>query len=479
MNKKTRKKNRSQILPIIILALLALVSLPFIYMNNIVKGDKILNNVSIGKINVSNLTKEEAKQALGQKFSFGNVTLNDAGVTYDYNLSENGFNYDIDKSVEDAFNVGRDGNVIQNALVAFGHSTGKKTDIPLDYNDDYAGLENWFNEIAQKANIDPVNPTISVSGAGIVVVPGVKGKIVDVEALKANVKQEIEKNSDGQDIVLDLPVKTVEPYIKEEQLSKINGIIGKYSTKYPTTDVARSMNVAVTAKKMNGILLMPGDQGSFMSHLGPVNEKAGFKAAKIIINNEYVDGIGGGVCQVSSTMYNALLRSGLDITARSNHTFPIGYVPLGLDATVADPAPDMKYKNNYPFPIYITNSAGGGYMTTTIYGNRELAKKVDITTEVLETIPSDVVYKDDPTLPEGKEVVDDNGHIGYKVVSYKTIDGKKTVIARSNYKMTPKIILRGTKKAEPGTEQAQQPKAMQATSNDPNSELHQSALPIF
>ena len=189
---------------------------------------------------------------------------------------------------------------------------------------------------------------------------------------------------------------------------------------------------------------MPGDEISFQHLLGEVSTSNGFKSAKIIINNEYKDGIGGGVCQVSSTLYNALLLGGIDITQRTNHSFPIGYVPVGRDATIATPGPDLKYKNNNPFPVLIKTYAGGGIMTAQIYGDTTKSKKVDIYSEVTSTVPPNVVYKNDPNLPKGKEEIEDPGHTGYTSVTYKIVDGQKSVISRDRYIMTPKIIRTGT-----------------------------------
>lgn len=444
MRKKHKKKSKLKKIYIALSVVLLLFILSIVHVNSIVKSGKILKNVTVHGVDLSNRTRDEARKMLTEKFKFGKLILKNGDNQFETELVERGFEYDIDKAVQEAYNIGRSKNFFGNIFDTIGINQGKSVDIPLDYTKDYDNLGEWLNAVSSEVITQPSNPTVSVSNGEVNIISGKKGKKLDVPKLLDIIKEKIDTSFGSQDITVDMPIVEVEPYIKEKQLYSIDGVIAQYSTKYPTSDVARAFNVTVAAKKTDGQLLMPGDEISFMNYLGSVNEEAGFKPATIIINNEYVDGIGGGVCQVSSTMYNAIIRSGMTILSRSNHTFPIGYVPLGLDATVADPLPDLKYRNDNPFPVYIKNSAGGGYMTTTIYGNKAQAKKIEITTEIKETTPPEVKYKNDPTLPKGKEKIDDKGHTGYKVTSYKIVNGEKTVLANSTYTMTPQIILTGT-----------------------------------
>jgi len=265
----------------------------------------------------------------------------------------------------------------------------------------------------------------------------------DIEKLKSEVKEKI-KSSEDKNISMQIPVAISEPTIKESQLQVINGIIAEYRSRYDTSNAERAYNVALTAQKLDKQLLMPGQEISFMNTLGDISIQSGFKTSKIIVNNEYQDGVGGGVCQVSSTLYNALLMSGIDIIQRTNHSFPVGYVPTGRDATVAIGGPDLKFRNNYDFPIFVKTYAYNGVTVADIYGDTTKATRYDVFSEITKTIEPTVIYKDDPTLPKGKEVVEDFGHTGYTAVSYKIANGKKTQISTDSYTMTPKIIKKGT-----------------------------------
>ena len=207
---------------------------------------------------------------------------------------------------------------------------------------------------------------------------------------------------------------------------------------------------------------MPGEEVSFLNTLGTVSQQNGFKISKIIVNNEFQDGVGGGVCQVSSTLYNALLMSGMGITSRTNHTFPIVYIPTGRDATVANDGPDLKYKNNYDFPIFIKNYAYNGHMVSEVYGNVEKAKKYEIYSEITSSTPPNVIYTNDNTIEKGKEVVEDKGHIGYTAVTYRIINGQKLVVSRDTYAMTPKKVKVGTK-AVTDDKKAEEQKGVQAS----------------
>lgn len=413
------------------------------YSRTLMNTNKIYKNIYVNGVDISNLTIEEAKTILGDKFKYGSLTLTNDSQEWSQNLSEVGFSYNVPETVMKAFEIGRSDNFFADSLTVMKLNFGAKENLVLEPKEDYTKLEDFYNDVASKVNSAPVNASVSVSAGSVSVSPSKNGYKVEMDKLKSDVKTALE-SSEVKSISVAIPVVSEEPRIKTEQLSSINGVIASYNTKYSTSEIERSFNVVLSAQRLDNQLLMPGDEISFQHLLGEVSTSNGFKSAKIIINNEYQDGIGGGVCQVSSTLYNALLLGGIDITQRTNHSFPIGYVPVGRDATIATPGPDLKYKNNNPFPVLIKTYAGGGIMTAQIYGDTTKSKKVDIYSEVTSTVPPNVVYKNDPNLPKGKEEIEDPGHTGYTSVTYRIVDGKKTVISRDRYVMTPKIIRTGT-----------------------------------
>lgn len=418
------------------------------YANTLMNTDKIYKNIFINGADVSNLSVEEARAILEENFKFGTLTLTNGDSQWVQELSDLGFSYDIEGAVNSAYNIGRDGNFVSNALKVFAHNLGLEEFVELKTNEDYSMLEEFYNNVASSLNAEPINAKIDIRSGDISISPSQDGYVLDMDKLKADVQTAL-KSSEDKTISVAIPISVIKADIQTENLSSINGVIATYTSKYSMLDAERSFNVALAAEKMNDQLLMPGEEVSFMSILGDVSTSNGFRAAKIIINNEYQDGIGGGVCQVSSTLYNALLLGGVDITQRTNHSFPIGYVPIGRDATVAESGPDLKYKNNYDFPVYIKTYAYNGVMTAQVYGDTFRNKNVEVYSEVTETVEPTVVYKNDPQLPLGKEEIEDPGHTGYTSVTYKIVDGQKTVVSRDKYVMTPKIIKTGIGPAEP------------------------------
>lgn len=224
------------------------------------------------------------------------------------------------------------------------------------------------------------------------------------------------------------------------------GLIASFTTYYGESSAGRKHNVALACSLIDGITLYPEDEFSFNSTVGKRTEERGFKSAYIIKNGEFVEGVGGGVCQVSSTLYNAVLLADLTVTKVSPHSLPVSYVSPSFDAMVSSGS-DLRFVNTLNAPVTIKASADGKYVKCEIYG--VAGRKVRRVSETLETIPNETVYVDDESLPMGQESVDSYGHVGLKSVGYLEYvsDGKceKVLIRRDTYAPQKRIILRGTK----------------------------------
>ena len=169
--------------------------------------------------------------------------------------------------------------------------------------------------------------------------------------------------------VIDLPVEPEAPEITSADLQSVDTVISSYSTRFNRFNFNRSENIRIGAEKLSQTLLRPGQLFSFNETVGQRVAAAGYREAPAIIDGETVPDIGGGICQVSSTLYNAMLLAGLEATERAVHFYPSTYVPIGFDATVADNLLDFKFKNSFSRNIYIMASAGGGYLTVYLLGN--------------------------------------------------------------------------------------------------------------
>ena len=247
--------------------------------------------------------------------------------------------------------------------------------------------------------------------------------------------------------------------------------VSTFSTNYDPGYTSRVNNLRLAAGKINGKVLKPGDIFSFNEVVGKRTIEAGYTDAKIFVNGEVVDGTGGGICQVSTTLYNAALLANLEIVDRRNHNYTTSYIRPGRDATVVYGAIDFKFKNTRKYPIKLESSVSGGVISFTIYGiEQENEYDVKIIPIDTGTIPKATEYIDDPTLPAGSEVVKQAGTTGCKVTTYKEVylNGalqSKEVISNDTYKAMSRIIRRGTAAASvPTSAPEQTPQVIQEPS---------------
>lgn len=198
--------------------------------------------------------------------------------------------------------------------------------------------------------------------------------------------------------------------------------ISEFPTRYDATNTNRSQNLSLATGKINGTVLMPGETFSFNQVVGKRTIDAGYKDAKIYENGKVVDGLAGGICQVSSTLYNAVLLANLEIVERTNHSFTTSYVKAGRDATVVYGVKDFQFKNNRNYPIKIEGSVGSGILTFKIHGIKEETEyEVKIVPYTTGTIPYTTQTITDASLQPGETVVEQSGHAGCKVTTYKQL----------------------------------------------------------
>ncbi len=227
--------------------------------------------------------------------------------------------------------------------------------------------------------------------------------------------------------------------------------LATFSTSYAASNVGRTTNLRIACNKINGYVLQPGETFSYNKVLGKRTVENGYKEAAIFTTNGVENGLGGGICQISSTLYNSVVMANLGIVERHNHGYVTSYLKPGLDATVSYGSLDFKFKNTRSYPIQIKASISGGIATVSIYGrNEETEYNIKLTSVVTATIPYDNDIQEDPTLEAGKEVVVKKGTTGYKSVSYKEVytkSGKlvsKTQISSDTYRTIKGIIRVGT-----------------------------------
>lgn len=253
-----------------------------------------------------------------------------------------------------------------------------------------------------------------------------------------------------------IPLKITIPEITLNDLGKeaFPQILGTFSTTYNTSNQNRITNLKLASEKIDGTIILPGETFSYNKVVGERTIAKGYKEAAVYAGGKVVDGIGGGICQLSSTLYNSVLYANLEITSRSNHRFLTSYVTAGRDATVSWGTIDFCFKNTRSYPIKITSEVKNGVVTTSIYGIKEEKEyEVVIESKVTEVIPYSTKYVKDSTLKEDEEEIVQYGANGaksetYKIVKYNGIVVSREQISSDIYSPLERIVKKGTKKAQ-------------------------------
>ena len=228
-------------------------------------------------------------------------------------------------------------------------------------------------------------------------------------------------------LLITMPEITTENVLGELFRDKLS----TYTTYFNVNEVERTENVRLAAEFIDDVILMPGQEFSYNNIVGERSTERGFKTAKVYQQGQVVDGLGGGICQVSSTLYNAVVMADLEVLERKNHSLSVSYVKLGRDATVVYGSIDFRFKNSRQYPIKISSKISGGTLTIEIYGyNTNKTRLVDIETEVIEVLPFKEQEIQDATMPVGTSKITTTGHKGYKVKSYRVTTENGEVVER-------------------------------------------------
>lgn len=240
------------------------------------------------------------------------------------------------------------------------------------------------------------------------------------------------------------------PDMTEEQAKQVNRVLSRYTTEF-SLDENRSHNIRIAAEAINGCYVKPGDSFSYNQATGSRSKEKGYLEAPVIINGKLEPGTGGGVCQVSTTLFNAVMLAGLEVTGRSSHFSPVAYVPLGRDATVAEGIIDFLFRNHLKHGIYIYAEYVPGAVTVYILGNEEdIPSSVDIREERNEAVPFREVTRIDPAQKEEKKV--EEGEEGRRVRISQNVrwkDGRTyTDTFDSDYEPVDRVITYNKKPQE-------------------------------
>lgn len=424
---KSRNKNIIILLSVIIIILLSAGIYVFYRIYNVLNADTIYEGVKVEEFDLSNKTKEEAIKIIKLKrekeLEEKHMKLNFGDETYSIGLNDLGFKYDYSKAVDEAYVIGRKGSYIDRIKTIRNiKEEGETIDLESSYEKKL--IDKYVNKIKEDINLDSKDATFNFNGGKFQVSDHVIGRKVDEETLRKSIEDNIYKLED-----IEIPVEILEPKVKKELLNRINGVIGEFSTSLGKSSDSRKDNIRISSNAISGKLLLPKETASFNELTGPRNKENGYKEANIILKGEFIPGLGGGVCQTSTTLYNALLLADMTIVERAHHSVPVKYVDLGQDATVSYGHIDLKFRNDFDFPIYLTMEVSKDRVYAYVYGDKSSKDyQVKITSEVVETVKPKTETVKDKSLKAGTKEVVQQGRPGYKVNTYKQIiSGGKVV----------------------------------------------------
>ncbi|MBZ9685284.1 VanW family protein [Clostridium estertheticum] len=336
----------------------------------------IYSDIKIANIALGGKTKEEAKNIIKYQYidDIKNrklyVTVDDKVYSVDNSNLIKG--YDMDNVIDKAFNFGKNLSIIEKHKLI---KTGSKERYSLDFTCDNDSIEEFTRNIEKENNKKPVNATIEMTAEGAIKIDAdKKGYKIEKEKLNKDIENKI-KAGVIDDIHITAPVKKTEAAVTQATLFLINTCIASFSTKFESSSFMRANNIDISVRAINGKVLIPGESFSFNEMLGQRTRERGYMEAPVIINNKIESGIGGGICQVSSTLYNAILKTGIQDIGRMHHSVPSSYVGLGLDATVDWGNIDFKFKNTLEYPIYIEARTQNKILYINIFSNSDLNKK--------------------------------------------------------------------------------------------------------
>lgn len=412
MAKTTIQKNKK--MSILWLLITAFIAVGLLLFCQFYFGDSINNkttfyqNTHINGIDVSGLTRTQADNLISQKLIDNKDEINIILKTGDKSWSITGEELSIignnKPTLDEVINYGREGNIFAKKKIEKQiQKDGLFVNIP--YEDMLGGLEEHVENIINEVENAP-------KPCGIIFTPDsenmfslgtpVSGKIVNKELLKKEINKALSMNGQGE---IEIPIKEILPENDlSEFLEKIS-LRSSFTTNYSKSSVDRKSNIKLALSKFNGLIVEPDEEISFNKITGSRTKENGYKTAKIIIGGKYVDGVGGGVCQASTTLYNALIRSDIEILQVNHHTLPASYVPLSFDAMVSEGYADLVFKNNLDTPIFIKTFCNDENITVEIYGQPfEEGLSINTRAELLKVIPhsGDDILKDTSGQYESK-----------------------------------------------------------------------------
>lgn len=445
----------------------------------------IPDGIYVGEFSLGGLTKEEAQEEVAayvDGLSDRKISLDVDGTAVETTARDLGYAWSNQDAVEEAASHAVEGNLIRRYM---GKKDLEKTPvhIAIEAAVDEEKVDAFIKKKCAGIVGAPVDASIVRENGTFKITPGSSGMVVDLDATSQAIDEALTGGNSGVGAAAkteDVPAETEsgaeetkaaadsaadgiikvtavvneeEPRIKEDDLKSIKDVLGTCTTDFSSSGAARSKNLANGAAKINGKILMPGDTLSGYECMSPFTTENGYFTAAAYENGQVVDSVGGGVCQIATTLYDASLMAELTITQRQNHSMIVNYVKPSMDAAIAGTYKDIKITNPYETPIYVEGGTSGRKLTFTIYGKetRPANRKVEYISETISTTdPGAPQEKVDNTLAPGTRKQVQSAHTGlksrlWKVVTVDGVEKERTILHTDTYNASKAIILVGPK----------------------------------
>ena len=416
----------------------------------VVDIDGIYPGIYIDKKDVSGMSKEEALTYLKENDETRSkeVTIHAGERDFVYPYVNLGYDPNYEELVEEAYQYGRD-EESEDRLKIIMDLRVNPLKLESKWAFDPAILDEVVAYVSSETEKEAVNAQFKISEGNVDITPEQKGLAVNKEKFR----KDLDENY-TEPITLEL--SDVAPKVVASDFERLKGIIGEYTTNYSSSIQARKENIKLSAKLLDGTVIMPGEQFSFNNTIGRISADTGWHQATVIEDGDFVTGTGGGVCQASSTLYMAAATADMQIDERRNHSRPVNYIPRGLDAAVASGQLDLKFTNTFDFPVYITAKADNDNITFRIIGDDNVKNyQIEIVPELRGTLGFKTVTRNDSSKPAGTSETVQTGYNGYNYTSYKVKkkDGEvlsTTPYLNSYYPARDRVVSVGTRAAASG-----------------------------
>jgi vancomycin resistance protein YoaR len=340
----------------------------------VLRGDRLSPNVRVADVEVGGLPLSKARARLQNLVGNPTLSLQSPERSWKAALSEVGGQPLIEDALRQAHALGRDGNYVDR-MKSLWRTWQEGQQFDLTFSFDEKKLRRLVWDLAAFVKRAPVDGRLRMEGNQIVeVIDGMWGRRLNVDATV----QRIMRDYRLRNTAIPLVIEDKRPAITAEDLREINGIVGQFTTWFNRGKRNRTWNIHLVAQTLDGAVIPPQQVFSFNNRTGSREAFKGYKVAQIYVNKKIVEGVGGGVCQVSTTLYNAALQAGLPIVQRHRHSLPVPYIRSGRDATVSYPHRDFQFKNSTDSPLYLQARVEGSHVTIMLWGNVRRADRAPV-----------------------------------------------------------------------------------------------------